>query len=104
MRLRQSIQHGKITTMAVNVRSEMKKTMQEIINFGGGLSCNDVKAEETGRRYYDFVSHFIEVRCQDQAFKECKWKMRTRLLFGTRCIGSETAQALREMIDKKLLT
>lgn len=77
------------------------KTVQDIINFGGGISCDGVKVEQTARKYYNFVSHIIERRCPFQEFKYRKWKIRTRLLIITRCIGSETAQDLREVIDKK---
>lgn len=59
-----------LTKMVVSLRSEMRnKTVQDIINFGGGISCDGVKVEQTARKYYNFVSHIIERRFPFQEFK-----------------------------------
>lgn len=88
--------------MADNVREYMKnKAMDEINCYAGGIICDCM--EKIGLKYYNFVSHFIEVRGKGAETQQRKWKMRKSLLFITRCVGSESAQVLRERIDKNLV-
>lgn len=47
-------------------------------------------------------SNFSEVKQQATDIKGRKWKMRALLLFFAQCIGSESTEDIRDIIDQKL--
>lgn len=92
-----------IIKMATNVRNELKSGgIAKIAPVGGGITCDSVKIEERGRKYYEFILNFIEVQKQRCVSKVKSWRIVTRLLFIVRCDGTEIAQALCEMTKKSL--
>lgn len=92
-----------ISSMASLLRHKIREELMPLmIKAGGGISCDGVKVEETGKKYYDFVVHFIEIGRTDPATRKKTWAIKKKVLFVARCNGSETADALRNLIDESL--
>lgn len=92
-----------ITLMADNLRSDFKsEELPNVLRDGGGITSDGVKIEETGKKYYDFLLHYLSIGREDPISKKRPWKIVRRLLFIARCSGTESASCLREMMDKQL--
>lgn len=72
------------------------------MRIGGGISCDGVKIEETGKKYYDFVVQFIDIGRMDPSSRRRTWRIKTKVLFIARCSGSESAESLRGLVDNSL--
>lgn len=93
----------KISAMASNCRNDLKTTeIPQAFMIGGGISSDGVKVEETGRKYYDFILHYIHIDGRQGTSKTRTWKIIRRLLFIARSTGSESAHALRDLMDSQL--
>lgn len=89
-----------ISAMASSFRQQIREELiPKMIKVGGGISCDGFKVEEAGKKYYDFVVHFIELGRVDPATKRRTLLIKKKVLFVARCNGSETADALRNRID-----
>lgn len=80
-----------IKKMAHDVRTELKNGgLQKLCELGCAITCDGVKIEETGRKYYDFILHFIiDVQNEQSVTKSTSCRIATRLLFIVRCERTE---------------
>lgn len=84
--------------------NEFKLELPSILAAGGSVSCDGVKLESNGNKYFDFVINYL--KCERQSIKEgggFKWKICTRLIFLAQHTGSESAENIRATIQRDLL-
>lgn len=67
-----------------------------------GISCDGVKIEETSKMYYKFVVGFIYIGSVDHFKRKRSWKIKKKVIFVSRCAGSESAEAMQKRIDNSL--
>lgn len=41
-------------------REKLKKSLRQIATVGGGITCDGVKCEVTGKKFYEFLIHYIK--------------------------------------------
>lgn len=93
-----------VLNLASEYRAIFKEKLPEVLRVGGGISCDGVKVELTGKKYYDFVLNYIEVhRRPVSRGGGLSWKLQTRLLFITPHVGAETAEEIRKTLDECLV-
>ena len=61
-----------ITSRASYTRKKIKDSMETLMKRGGGITCDGLKQRVNGKKYYDFVLHFVEytendISCADNA-------------------------------------
>lgn len=87
--------------MAGQCRSEIKNEINSnLIRYRGGITSDGAKVEENGKKYYEFIIHYLKIDKDEPITKKASWKMVRRDLFIVRWTGSENSQSLRETIDK----
>lgn len=97
-----SIRKG-ILDLSDKLRLEFKEKLPTLLENGGGISCDGVKLESNGRKYYDFVMNYIEFgRKSLSNGGGITWKFVTRLLFIINHSGAESADAIAETLNNRL--
>lgn len=86
------------------IQIEFNKELTSIIESGGGDSCDGVKVECNGQNYYDLFINYLKIERKSLVDGGgIHWKICTRLMFTSAHVGSESAECLRETIEKNLL-
>lgn len=96
--------HDGVLKLAEQYRNDFKSDLKQIVEFGGGVSCDGVKIEQTSKKYYDFVLNYVQV--QKRSLTEGGGKravLKSRLLFIVNHTGPETAVEIRNTIDRNLI-
>lgn len=79
---------------------EFNTKLPSILEMGGGVTCDGVKLETNGKKYFDFVLNYLKFfRRPIAQGGGIGWEMCTRLLFITPHVGSETAELIRDNIN-----
>lgn len=50
-----------VTKLSSRLRESFKGTLPDLLKLGGGLTCDGLKLDSNGRKYYDLIIHYIEV-------------------------------------------
>lgn len=92
-----------VTRLAAEYQESFKDHLKGILDIGGGVTCDGVKVEVSGKKYYDFVLNFVEVSRRPV----CKGggkvaRLRSKLLFITPHSGPETAQDIRGTLENRI--
>lgn len=92
-----------VITLSKVVQSEFKIELPKILEQGGAVTCDGVKLESNGKKYYNFNVSYLEVqRRKGPPSSGYEWKIRSRLVFLANHKGSESADCIRETIEKNL--
>lgn len=93
---------NKIKDIAQERRSILKGNMKAMICAGGGISCNGVQVEATGKKYYDFLIHYLYVQVYGNGSIVKKWKLSPQVLFMLAHNKGESEADIRAAINSKL--
>lgn len=84
-------------------KEKFRNDVDQILKIWGGITCDGVKTEVTGKTYIDFEMNHLEfLRHPSATWKKRSWKINTRLLFITPLFGVESADNSRPTIDNNL--
>lgn len=78
------------------------KGMNRILSLGGGVTCEAVKVEKTGAKYFDFIVHFIQYKTPTSFSMSPEWSIEQQTLILERCSGFKTADALKRLKSQRL--
>lgn len=67
-----------------------------------GVSCDVVKAEEPGAKFYNFKVHFFDSQSTSKSLGSSRQTMSAQALFVKICTVSKTSNALQRQLTTKL--
>lgn len=56
-------------------REKYNKDLADVVRVGGGITCDGLKNELTGDKFYDFVLHYIEISPHPHFLSMSSWKL-----------------------------
>lgn len=68
-----------VSRLATRLRGEFKEDLPIILGIGGGMTCDGLKLDANGRKYYDLIIHYIDVP-KTETIEPIK-VMRSRVVF-----------------------
>lgn len=93
-----------VLSLCNNLRHNFKSKLSEIFRHGAGATCDGVKLDIPGGKYYDIVLHYLDTRRRPiSKGGGIDWSMKTKLLVMAQHKRLQTALRIRENLNNRLL-
>lgn len=88
-----------VRELATRLRAGFRKELSTILKIGGGLTCDGLKLDANGRKYYDLIIHYLDVPRSETL--EPKAVMRSRVVFFKRTRGKRNRRSSESNLSRE---